>query len=239
MTDTAEVKAPYFDAKSKVPDPTEEYVAWLDVMGIQSSMMRSLHASANFIFKLHVAALEQNKPSMRLYPVMDGVYVTTPDRDEMRSFLSEVFHRLAVCFNNETENKYRFLAKACVAFGPVIHGHGVSEHASSILKDNLGYKDSILLGMPVVLANQGEKLAPPFGINLHYSALNMASRDETKWSHTWWPWFVFGSDPVAQALKPNLDSYFDWCKNRAGVIGYDPARIKHHKAQAEQYLVDV
>lgn len=237
MPDT-EIKAPYFDAKGKVPDPTDEYVAWIDVMGIQSSMMRSLHTSANFIFKLHVAALEQKKTNMRLYPIMDGVYVATPDKEEMRSFLFEVFSRLAIGFNNETENKYRFLAKAAVAFGPVIHGHNVNEHASVVLKDNPSYKDSILLGMPVVLANQGERLAPPFGISLHYSALSMATRDEIKWSHNWWSWFPFGSSPIAQALKSNLDSYFEWCENRAGAISYDPVRIKHHKAQAKQYLVD-
>ncbi|TNJ38397.1 hypothetical protein FGF66_09045 [Chlorobaculum thiosulfatiphilum] len=233
-----EFKPPYFEAKNKLPEPVAEYVAWLDVMGIQSSMMRSLHTAANFIFKLHVAALEQKKPKMRLYPIMDGVYVTTPDKEEMRSFLSEVFHRLATCFNEENENKHRFLAKASVAFGLVIHGHNVNSFASGVLKENEEYKNSILLGMPVVLANQGEKFAPPFGIILHYSALDMATRDEKKWSHTWWPWFEFGNDAIAQKLKKEIESYFRWCEERAGVINYDPARIKHHRAQLIQYLVD-
>ncbi len=38
--------------KSKlIPTPKNEYVAWVDVMGIQSSMSRSIDISANFIFK--------------------------------------------------------------------------------------------------------------------------------------------------------------------------------------------
>jgi len=54
--------------------PTPAYVAWLDVIGAKGAMLRSLPVAANFVFMLHVTALEDyaNFPVLRLYPVMDG-----------------------------------------------------------------------------------------------------------------------------------------------------------------------
>jgi hypothetical protein len=37
-----------------LPETASEYVAWVDVMGTQVSMSRSIKTTANFIFKLHI-----------------------------------------------------------------------------------------------------------------------------------------------------------------------------------------
>ncbi len=67
--------------KSKlIPTPKNEYVAWVDVMGIQSSMSRSIDISANFIFKLHIAALNAKTAKLNIYPVMDGFYALSVRR---------------------------------------------------------------------------------------------------------------------------------------------------------------
>jgi hypothetical protein len=100
------------------------------------------------------------------------------------------------------------------------------------------YKDSILLGMPMVFASQTEPLAPPFGVYVHASADKFLSAPERKLSHVWWPWFQPAACPEAQALRSELRSYFDWCEAHAGAIDYDPARIRVHRDQAAQYLVD-
>ena len=232
--------APFFKATGNLPrNPATAYVAWLDVMGVQASMLRSLPVCANFIFKLHIAALEESTPAVSLYPVMDGVYVVTPDRDVMRQFLSDVMTRLARGFNNDA-NEHRFLVKSAVAHGPVIHGRDVNAAASAVFQKpaNAAYKDSLLLGMPVVLSHKAERLAAPFGIRVDQSAGDFLTADERKKSHVWWPWFPAGQNQEAQALKANLPDYFSWCTERAGALDYDIARIKVHEAQASQYFVD-
>jgi hypothetical protein len=201
-------------------------------------MARSLAVTGNFIFKLHVAALEELRPGIKLYPVMDGMYITTPDRNEMRTFLSDVFQRLAILFNGTTDNQHRFLLKAAVAYGPVIHGANVTPNAQSILSQNTHHKDSMLLGMPMIYAHISEPEAPPFGVCVHNSASSFLDQAERKWSQIWWPWFPLHTNAQAQSLRTNLPGYFDWCNKRAGVIGYELSRIAVHKAQADHYFVD-
>ncbi|MDA3936940.1 MAG: hypothetical protein PF636_08845 [Actinomycetota bacterium] len=204
-------------------------------------MLRSLPVSANFVFKLHVTALEERTAGIHLYPVMDGVYVVTPDRDEMRTFLSAVYTRLAICLTTTAQHEHRFLPKCAVAHGPVIHGSDVNPAASAVFQrttDNERYKDSVLLGMPMVYAAQCEPLAPPFGVYVHASAPDFLEPQERKQSHVWWHWFEPGQSQEAQDLRNALPLYFDWCDARAGAIDYDPARIRVHRAQSEQYLVD-
>ena len=89
-----------------MPSPVNEYVAWVDVMGTKSSMSRSIAETANFIFKLHIAAISAaavNVANVRLYPVMDGVYATAADQPAMLSFLRGLFHAIAVEFNQTDE----------------------------------------------------------------------------------------------------------------------------------------
>lgn len=48
-------QTPLFFNAAHLPLPTEQYVAWVDVMGTQTSMSTSLRTAANFMFKLHIA----------------------------------------------------------------------------------------------------------------------------------------------------------------------------------------
>lgn len=228
-------KGPYFDG-SRLPNSTEAYVAWIDLMGIRGWMLRSLPVTANFVFKLHVAALEAREPDMVLYPVMDGVYAVA-SKDKMRPFLMNLFKRLALSFSQTLEHEHQFLIKGAIAFGPVIHGSSV-KGASRALDDNSIYRDSILLGMPMVLAHLNEPSAPPFGIAVHDSARSFMNSSELKRSHCWWHWFEKGRSPEAMNLKEGLSNYFSWCESRAGALDYDVSRIKIHRMQASQYLVD-
>lgn len=231
------VQPPFFDSNG-LPQSQDAYVAWLDVMGVRGWMLRSLPVTANFIFKLHVAALEEKQAGMTLYPVMDGVYAVSPDINTLRTFLAQVFVRLACLFNATGQHEHQFLVKGAVAFGPVIHGSGIAAASSASLAAAPQYRDSILMGMPMVFALQSEPHAPPFGVYVHDSARQLLTPQERKRSHCWWPWFAPGATPEAQTLKQKLPSYFAWCEARAGAIDYDANRIKAHKAQAEQYLVD-
>jgi len=226
-----------FDSNG-LPSSQDAYVVWLDVMGVRGWMLRSLHITANFIFKLHIAVLEEKQPGMTLYPVMDGVYVVSRDIYMMKTFLSNVFLRLANLFNYTDQHEHQFLVKGAIAFGPVIHGSDILAASSTTLAGSPQYRDSILMGMPMVFALQSEPLAPPFGIFVQDSAHQILTSQERKHSHCWWPWFCVGTKQEAHLLKQNIPKYFSWCEERAGAIDYDMNRIKIHKAQAEQYLVD-
>jgi len=232
---------PFFDSQKLPQVPMSAYVAWLDVMGVRAWMLRSLPVTANFVFKLHVAALEARGNSLiRLYPVMDGVYVVAQSRDEMRAFLAAVFMRLAGMFVRETVNEHRCLLKCAVAYGPVIHGTDIGADSSSIFQQETIYKNTVLLGMPMVYAVESEHLAPPLGIYVHTSAGDLISPKERKRSHVWWPWFPIDQSASGEvkSLRDALEAYFKWCEERSGVIDYAAARIAAHRAQARQYFVD-
>jgi hypothetical protein len=63
----------YFDARKMSPS-VHQFVCWIDVMGSQSAMSRSLPMAANFLMKLHIAALTAHKAyTLDIYPVIDGV----------------------------------------------------------------------------------------------------------------------------------------------------------------------
>lgn len=50
-----QIQSPFFDVKALPEKPGDEYVVWLDVMGVRGWMLRSLPVTANFIFKLHIS----------------------------------------------------------------------------------------------------------------------------------------------------------------------------------------
>ena len=145
---------------------------------------------------------------------------------------------MAQLFNAEASQEHRFLVKAAVAFGPIIHGSSVAPNASGTLNANASYRDAILLGMPMVFAHKGEPNAPPFGVFVHDTARALLLSNEIKRSHCWWPWFAPGATPEAQTLRTEIEDYFDWCRARAGSLQYREERIKAHSSEAAQYFVD-
>jgi hypothetical protein len=153
----------YFDAR-ELPKPRREYVCWLDVMGMEAQMKYSAAVSANFVFKLHVAALEAPGERMRLYPIMDGLYGCSPSRAVMDAFMSSVLSSLVETFRAQSVPHFRFVVRGAVAYGDVYHGAEVGNAASKTLSANPAYRAAIMLGPPVVDANRTEPEAPPFGI---------------------------------------------------------------------------
>lgn len=228
---------PYFNANA-LPTARDEYVCWLDIMGVQAAMMRSLNVTANFVFKLHTMVLEQPATGVTLYPVMDGVYLTSPERTRMRAFLEGVLRRAAQLFVSTPVNEHRFLVKSAVAWGPVIHGRDVPTKATPVFGKHAPYRNALLLGMPMVNAHLCEHQAPPFGVYVHGSASEWLESWERAKSAVWWPWFAAGTDPDAKSLKPALVNYFEWALARAGAIAYDASRMTEHKSRALQYLAD-
>ena len=223
----------FFDA-THLPQPASEYVAWIDVMGTQSSMSRSLNATANFIFKLHSAALQAATGSIRLYPVMDGLYAAGSAQSQMLDFLRSVFQQVAEEFNQTQVAHHRFIIRGALAFGPVIHGADVSAQASTVLASNLDYRRAILLGMPMVQAHLSEASAPPFGISVHDSARVFAPPGHQPLHAIWWSWRNTANQETWLALKPALMQHLQWCSERSMSIGYPADRLKEHQEMVRQ-----
>ena len=153
----------YFDALN-LGEPSSEYVAWIDVMGMQGILARSVKIAANFSYKLHIAALESPNAEIKLYPIMDGLYACSPSRDALIAFIRSVLRVLTAKFVDETKHGYRFLVRCGVAHGEVYHGCDLNRAASFTLADNPGYRDKLMIGEPIVSAFKGERKAPPFGV---------------------------------------------------------------------------
>ena len=226
----------YFNAAA-LPEPATEYVAWIDVMGMQAWMSRSLHVSANFMCKLHVAVLRHAIDNVKVYPIMDGFYATSPTKADIERFLQFVLGDVADEFIETQEHRHRFIIKGAVAFGPVVHGSDISADASREIACNTQYGQTLLLGMPMVQANSSERFAPAFGIYVHESARSFCPTGEQPFRTIWWNWEREDSRRWSR-LKSALREYYDWCSERAGSIGYEPERIDMHRRMMEQYFVE-
>lgn len=217
---------------SLLPDPQSEYVCWIDVMGTQSIMARSIKVTANFVYKLHATAVSCTETNVKLYPIMDGLYVSSPSKQSITNFIKYVFKTLADNFKNENV-EHRFLIKGAMAYGPVIHGENVPDDACPILSQNQNYRGSLLLGLPMVNAYKSECMAPPFGIYIHESARIFSPPRTNPFHHVWLHWF---SERERSGYLEAVLEYFQWCNTRPNSIQYKADRIEVHKAQAEEYF---
>lgn len=230
----------YFNS-ALLPKPSYEYVCWVDVMGIANQMVRSLPMAANFIFKLHCAVLNSlevvgDPQSISLYPVIDGAYITASERGPIQEILGGALSQLANEFVKEPELKYRFIARAAIAYGPVFHGRHLPEKISYVLANHTEVRDSILLGAPMGQAYREERNAPPFGVAIDESARTFASQSDQPFRFIWFDWYTH----VAQKTSPSklmteLDRYFEWQRNHCNMTGYDIQRIDHHRKLASEY----
>lgn len=218
----------------KLGEPSDEFVAWLDVMGIQSALRRSAKIAANFVYKIHHAALAHDS-NVTLYPVMDGIYACTKTRDEMKKFLSFVFRSVASDLIKTAKQEFRFVIRGAVAWGPVYHGRDLSPEASWTLDQHKEYKRQLLLGMPMVKAHAGEREAPPFGLYVDASA---RFADAPYPFDVWWQWYNEGDAELIGKLRTGLDAYYDWCTKNPDASGYEASRVRIHRGQASLYLRD-
>lgn len=219
------------------PTPTQEYVAWLDVMGTTSSMPRSMKIAANFMLKLHIAALQAPHANVRLYPIMDGLYASSPSQIDMLAFLGHVFHSVAETFIAETENKFRFLIRGALAHGGVVHGGELPPMLSQALNTDQEYRSRILIGMPMIESFQAEKNAPPFGLFVHDTARNTTANDAPPINNAWWRWGIGEYHTAWCSLRPCMINYYEWCSANSEWLRYPHEKIANHKRLMEQYLI--
>lgn len=233
-----------FVTDGAMPLAHNEYVCWLDIMGTKSSMENSVNTCAIFMLKFHAAILEaidKKKCNISTYPVMDGVYLTSKSRLDLEDTLFYVFSELGSLFIKEQNIHHKFLVKASIAYGPVIHGKEIKDSVNNALAKNKSYKNSLLLGLPMIQAITGEQKAPPFGIFVNESARTFSPEGEEPFNVKWWKWFLRKDSNWAQAkttdLSQKVKEYFEGCEKQSLALDYPEDRIKAHKEAAKEYFM--
>jgi hypothetical protein len=232
---------PYFD-ELRMSLPTDEYVCWIDVMGSQSIMLRSLSIASNFLMKLHVAAIRASEAfPVELYPVIDGVYVCSPSQNPLLHFVNRVCSSLAATFILETNPFHKFQIRSGLAYGPVIKGIGALECANE-LRNHPDHTRRILLGPTLTQAYQIERQSAPFGVAIHESARTFAPTGELPMSGTYWKWWKShcrtGDDTLASELFNSLEAHYKWCLKHTVALSYDKVDIERHRLLSEEYFSD-
>lgn len=225
----------FFDS-SHLPTPSNEYVAWVDVMGTRSTMSRSISASANFISKLHIACLQAPRTKLAIYPVMDGVYAAGQDQQEMLKFLRSIFTQVSDEFNQTTKNQHKFMVRGGLSYGPTFHGNGFGKDASDVLTKNQSHRDALLLGMAIIQAYLSESSAPPFGLFVHESARAFSPQGQKPIPYSYWKWLNLKNKKTWGTIRQKLPEYLKWCSNNSLLLGYPSDAIKKHTEMVDQYF---
>lgn len=216
-------------------NPSEEYVCWLDIMGTQNSMSESFEKSANFILRFHTAVLNAAIPKkVRIYPVMDGVYVVVKKLEDMMVCLNRIMTGLAEVFLAEVNN-HRFMVKGAIAKGLLHHGSKISPDVAPEIAPKAEYKKHLLFGLPMIQAFKAEKSAPPFGVYIHESARTINGlqgryyfwhRDDT----------VSNKENLQAKLKEELCLFLDWEIKRHYYFEQELSKLDEYKKRIEEYF---
>ncbi len=246
LDETLEAKPIYFNEGGMKPS-SSRYICWLDVMGSGNAMGRSMARAANFIMKLHVAALEARgfATTVELYPMIDGLYICTENLQEMFSFIKRVFVSLAVTFISEPNPLFRFIVRGGLSNGPVVRQLEVQggSYALSGSPERTDYCKRILIGLPLAQAYDEERhAAPPYGIAMHESVRafgHVGSGPVSGRYFKWWDWNKSNSDAdLASLLEQELGRYYKWCLRHSYALGYDEDRIVFHQKLVKDYFSD-
>lgn len=236
-----------FELNPKIFTFNNAYVCWLDIMGTESIMRRSVKTALAFVCKLHIAALTARAnfqdDAIRLYPMMDGVYIITFRKNMLLAFLHQTMRPLVDIFLEESVLVHRFIARGAIAYGPIIEGHLITNSnalsgKSMILRDNPDYTRCLVAGIPVAQAHKYEVEAPPFGIYIHESARAFAPEGEEPFTVVFWDWIDAENRPVSRKkLLDELRAYFDWYGAHSLENEYNKEAIERHKRLAEEWLL--
>jgi hypothetical protein len=226
-------------------------------------MKRSLETSSIDMFKMHVSVVDAHselkdddveEEKIKLYPVMDGVYIVSEKQKPLLMMLDRVFSSLAKTVTDVDKIYHTFVIRATIAYGPVIHGEDVPDVAANSFDDYSEYKKSLLLGIPMIQSFRAERneKVPPFGIYIHESARSFSPKkssedvdedsSETPFNVIWWKWFEseykdYDHICLAYKLRQQLNQYYSWCiENNHELKYYKKEKMREHQEMVAQYF---
>lgn len=232
---------PRFDESRTTP--RLEYVCWIDIMGSQSTMLRSISIASNFVMKLHIEALNalSEVTDIELFPAIDGIYACSPIQARILAFVNRVFSGLAVEFISESEPLHRFMVRAGLAYGRIMKGRDAMQ-GSPVLASNERYCQRMLIGMPLTQAYSCEKSAAPFGLCLHESVRAFAPSGTPVLSGVHWKWWKYYNQPtdpeLADLLGKALQDHLSWCADHVTTVQYGKEDIGRHRELAREYFAN-
>lgn len=210
----------------------EEYVCWLDMMGTKSNMSDSFEKSTNFMLRFHSAVFSvvKKRDNVRFYPVMDGVYITCPNAQSMKTTIKEIMTKLSIIFVEESSCFHKFIIRGALAYGAIAHGISVDDDICDSLagQDYLNY---LLFGMPIILAHMSERYAAPYGVYIHESARKVK---EFQGRHL----LIYDKTTKTEMLQ-KLITYFEWCKKYNNYLELEPIKIDQYKQLVTEYYTDI
>lgn len=233
-----------------LPPPTAEYVLWCDGMGTGRVLNSSLHVAANFICKQHRAfdlAVSEIE-GVRLYPVMDGMYMTSPCRETVQRILRGAFLELAEEFLSHSRTNRQFMVRAGLAYGATLHGASLPEESfvpegedPSVFSDSQlnQTRSALLLSSAMVPAYEAERQAPPFGVCVHESALNapqLVEPSDKGFPSRLWRWWDSSDDETVKKLTVGVMRYLDDAAKRSRELDFPVERIKRNRDAATEYF---
>jgi hypothetical protein len=209
---------------------SEEYVAWIDIMGIESVMAKYPKVAEVNVGKLHLAVAEyEEEDELTLYPMIDGIYAISDDEDRIFDFSEEIVGRFSQNLIsrsgyglNQGELKFGPLLRCGIAKGDVHHWDDLTETGLSDHEN----RTALVTGNAVSHAHECETEAPPIGIRVHESASTSGNRINRQW------WdkekrAVF----TRRALRKYWRIFDDGCE-----IPYNEDAIAKHAEKADNYF---
>lgn len=236
---------PTVDADSMYAKVSNQYVAWVDMMGARAAMGRSLRQASTAIVKIHAVMMDVCNAEVSfindadVYPVIDGVYIVTKERAVLEMLLACAMHRLASIFVHESKQENRFLVRGGIAAGRVVTGLHLAK-SCEILSKVKRYSECLAIGSAIGQAYQAESNAPPFGLYVDITARSFVGQEAQPFLEVLWRWWehhgVKGGDAVRRGLGEALLKYYEWiCANRRA-NEYARDRIEEHREAAREYF---
>lgn len=215
-----------------------EYVGWIDLMGAKSWMAGSIRHAAELIGLIHLAGLSSaNEQGAKAYPVIDGVYITSPEKTAFRKATRQTMRILAQTFESRPDND-RFLVRGGIAYGRVLHGESIAKLHPTLQADTQ-YAHCLAIGASIRLAYEAETKAPPFGFYVDMTARSVAPGEDSPYVSAfdrWWSLQHTKQEMIAKRFGAVLDGHFASLKLKHREIEYPLDRLEAHRAAAAEYF---
>jgi hypothetical protein len=225
----------YIDINSLNPisDITQEWVSWVDIMGIKNIFKKSDRSPTVYILKLHneinrVKKLKFN--DIGYYPVMDGSFLTSNSLSRLINFMTEIFIRVANEFMIEKKLLYRFMIRGGLSYGSVLHGYSISDKIVAHLDQS--DLNKLIFGEALCCACESENNTPPFMIKIHKNSINKFIKTNQDYliipnsNDIYVKWFNSNFD--ISKLRDEIKSYFDWHNLNNHLVEYPDKKKQEH-----------
>lgn len=228
------------------------YVAWLDLMGAGHLMNTSVHKTANFLVRLHMAvgdALTKTGFAGKTLAINDGIFFISPKKDEIMLVIREAMTLLALFFVAVSRPQDRFFVRGGIAYGPVYFGSDLIKGISNIkIKEHVQTLDHVAFGPPIIDAYRGENKAPPFGIAISESARAFAPEGIAPFRMTHWLWWQNQKEipkpakgaslsDLKKCLLVELLGQFKWMRDTLMFNEITLEKVSDLEAKSKQYFL--